>query len=141
MQEYMIENYIKTEYKYDVFLMQTKKFNPLWELFKHTERFYKDKLFSYKLTKNEYNTEYVEYVGNKISSKMILTQDDCNILELCNRKVISLKDLYKNFDNKDVSLEYIRERVLNLKHKGIIYMSENENEIVAIIDINSGSVK
>lgn len=68
---------------------------------------------------------------------MILTQDDCNILELCNRKVISLKDLYKNFDNKDVSLEYIREKVLNLKHKGIIYMSENENEIVSIIDINS----
>lgn len=137
MQEYMIENYIKAEYKYDVFLMQTKKFNPLWELFKHTEKFYRDKLFSYKLTKNEHNTEYIEYVSNKISSKMILTQDDCNILELCNRKVISLKDLYKNFDNKDVSLEYIREKVLNLKHKGIIYMSENENEIVSIIDINS----
>lgn len=134
MQEFMATNLIKPEYKYDVFLMQISQNNPLWELFKETERFYRQKRYSYKIRRTDEGVMYSEFVNGKIFGTRQLSTSEIEILSRCNRTVTSLSELHSQMKTEH-TIDSIKEKVEFLTNIGLVYMSDNCEEIVSIVTI------
>ncbi len=131
MQEYMVDDLIKPEYKYDVFLMGTRKFNPLWKLFKKTEQFYIEQNYSYKIVKGSEGIFYLEFVNKKQIASYCLTEFQIDVLRSSEKKVCSLSEISRKFSSKSI-LE-LKATLYELKEKGLMYYSDDFNEIVSII--------
>lgn len=132
MQEFMVNNFIKEEYKYDVFLMQTNIINPLWELFVATEKLYKEGNYSYTITNNGSAFLYTEMQKGNIIKRIVLSQLEMQILNSCDREVNSIEGI-KTIVNK--STDEITMAINKLKEEGIIYVSDKYDEIVSIISL------
>lgn len=136
MQEYMPETLLKPIYKYDVFLMETHIYNPLWRLFKETERYYKTQKYSYSLCFNEDGAEYQEFINTIPCNKVLLTKLDIQLLTLCNKKVVSFADICTCLSYQ-CNEDEIKLRIINLQEMGLIYVSNIYDEIVSTISISS----
>lgn len=131
MKEFMVENFIKEDYRYDVFLMQTNSSNPLWNLFVETERFYESKRYSYEIRHTDGVCIFVEKQKETVIKQFVLSLLEQEILKACNRKVISLANLKETIrlGTEDVLEATVRE----LNKKGIVYLSDVYDEIVSLI--------
>lgn len=123
---------IKPDYKYDVFLMQISKNNPLWRLFKITERFYQETQYSYQLREVDGVLIYSEFVNGKIFREKSLSAEEFEILSICDRKVISLSELHLQMKIEH-TIDNIKEIIKTLMGIGIIYASDDYEQIVSII--------
>lgn len=132
MQEFMPLDLIKPDYKYDVFLMQISKNNPLWRLFKITERFYQETQYSYQLREVDGVLIYSEFVNGKIFREKSLSAEEFEILSICDRKVISLSELHLQMKIEH-TIDNIKEIIKTLMGIGIIYASDDYEQIVSII--------
>lgn len=135
MQEFMAKDLLKPAYKYDVFLMQTKKFNPLWILFKETEKFYKQNKYTYRLKANYEgkSTTYIEYSNGLEIRKQTLDATEIEIISRCDRRVLSLQDLHAFLPA--LLIDKLKNKIRQLMDIGIIYMSADCNEIVSIVSL------
>lgn len=131
MQEYMVANLIKPEYKYDVFLMGTQKFNPLWMLFKETERFYVENNYSYQIVKNNDNYEVIEFSNEQRVRATHISDNEHIILSACEREVKSLDYLSSLLPNQ--TQEGISNEIKKLSDAGLIYASKDLSQIVSLI--------
>lgn len=134
MQEFMVTDLIKPEYKYDVFLMQINQNNPLWKLFKETERFYQQKKYSYEICKANKGIMYSEFVNGKAFRNRQLSISEIEILSICNRTVVSLSELHSQMKTEHTR-DNMKEKVESLMNIGLVYMSDNCEEIVSIVTI------
>lgn len=134
MQEFMVADLIKPLYKYDVFLMQIRQNNPLWGLFKETERFYRQKKYSYEIAWEGEGARYVEYAdGQEVGTKR-LSREECRILAFCDRRVVSLAELHALWPHTCTIAE-LDSQVRSLMDRGLIYMSDDGYDFVAIISL------
>ena len=135
MQEFMPDSLLKPIYAYDVFLIKTRKFNPLWELFIETEKFYKTNKFTYTISFNGNGAEYTELTNETIYNKVQLSKEDIKILSICDRNVVNIDDVYKSFSDIYTKQDLLK-RLKYLKDLGLIYMSDIYDEIVAVISVS-----
>ena len=136
MQEFMVKDILKPEYKYDVFLMGTSLNNPLWKLFKDTEIYYKKARYRYEISKNEGGALYLEYKGDVLVRRKQLSGIEYDILRLCDRQTCSSEIIYDNIDNRTTK-EHYRSCVEHLREMGLIYISDQYDEIVSTIIVSS----
>ncbi len=135
MQEFMVNNILKPDYKYDVFLMGTSTNNPLWKLFTETESYYKKAQYRYQITCNEEGAVYHEYKGKTLVRIIQLNVIEYNILKICDRHVCTVDLLLNKF--KEISDVQLRSYLYHLKENGIVYISDQYNEIVSTIIVSS----
>lgn len=136
MQEFMIDDFIKAQYKYDVFLMQTNIVNPLWDLFRIAEKYYKDYTYDYVITSEKNNLYYIERQQGQIIRRKEVSLIEQTILKYCNRKVCCMNDLLNSLKGY-ATKESISEAVHNLAILGVLYVSDQYDEIVSIINFGS----
>ena len=135
MQEFMVDNFTKKEYKYDVFLMKTNIYNPLWSIFSLTEQAYKDKNYRFNISYNGEVCHYTETQNNNIIKQIELTYLDQQILRYCDRKVQSFQNLLEEITT--ITKEELNSAVNKLQSEGIIYVSDQYDEIVSIITLSN----
>lgn len=133
MQEFMVGNFIKEEYKYDVFLMQTSIINPLWDLFVATEKLYREGSYSYNITHNGNTCLYTETQKGNIIKRIVLSQLEMQIINCCDREINSLDGIKNTVIDK--STDEITVAISRLRNEGIIYVSDQYDEIVSIITL------
>lgn len=130
MQEYMVDDLIKPEYKYDVFLMGTHHFNPLWRLFKETERFYIGNNYSYEVTTNDEGLCVTEFSNGKSISSYKLSSEDTAVLLACEKEVKSIHEISELLP--DISSKKLLSIIDKMKKKGLVYSSEDFSKIVSL---------
>lgn len=135
MQEFMPASLLKPEYTYDVFLIQTRKYNPLWELFAETETYYKTHKFDYSLSMNDNGAEYTEYTNNVACNQIQLSLDDIKILYNCDRNVVNFNNIYNELADSYTKEELFK-RLKQLNELGLIYMSDIYDEIVSTVIVS-----
>lgn len=109
-------------------------YNPLWDVFKKVEEYYKTNQFKYILIK-DYNTIYYkETLNNSIVNEIEFEENDVYwlILTKTNKKVISLYELHCLMTK--YSIEKLREAIFELKKEGLIYCNKTMDEIFSIIN-------
>lgn len=116
--------------------MGTSLNNPLWKLFKDTEIYYKKARYRYEISKNEGGALYLEYKGDVLVRRKQLSGIEYDILRLCDRKICSSEIIYDNIDNRTTK-EHYRSCVEHLREMGLIYISEQYDEIVSTIIVSS----
>lgn len=139
MQEYMVDDLIKPEYRYDVFLVGTHKFNPLWRLFKETERFYIENNFSYEITINDGRLSVTELCNKELISTHILSNKESSVLNACEKDVKSFQDILKLFPA--LSSNELLKIIEVLKRHGLVYASENLSQIVSLVILPENTTK
>lgn len=133
MQEFMVDNFIKQEYKYDVFLMQTNIYNPLWSLFCKTEQSYRDGNYSYKISYDGDICHYTEIQNDYIIKHLPLSKLEQRILKCCDRVVRTFESLMNEINDK--SQDDITMAIKKLHKIGVLYVSDYYNEMVSIITL------
>lgn len=130
MQEFMVSNLLKKEYKYDVFLMSTHKIHPLWQLFKDTEGYYIKNRFSYEVIETTSSVSVIELCNNIEIRRIELTDNQIQILHCSMYETLTKNEL---FEKTKISLDVLDKELQFLKRNGLIYMSETFGDIVSII--------
>lgn len=133
MLEFMVDGFIKEDYRYDVFLMQTNILNPLWKLFAETEKSYKECNYSYSISYNGDACYYTEMQNSKVVKHKMLSDLEQQILRYCDRNVRSSDNIKKEFaanSNEEITLA-----ISKLYEEGIIYVSDTYDEIVSLVSI------
>ncbi len=133
MQEFMVNGFIKEAYKYDVFLIQTKIYNPLWKLFTKTEKAYQEENYSYDISYKGDTCFYTEMQNGNIVKHESLSSLEHEILRYCDRNVRSFASIKSAI--VDRSHEEITRAINKLRSEGIIYVSDLYDEIVSIITL------
>lgn len=132
MQDFMVSNMIKKEYKYDVFLMSTHKIHPLWQLFKDTEAYYINNRYSYRIEKTKSTVSFIELCNNREIKRIDLVESQIQIINHSMYEITSKKDLY---DKLKIPSDTLEKDLQYLKKNGLIYMSDIFEDVVSIIHI------
>jgi hypothetical protein len=132
MQDFMVSNMIKKEYKYDVFLMSTHKIHPLWQLFKDTEAYYINNRYSYRIEKTKSTVSFIELCNNREIKRIDLVESQIRIINHSMYEITSKKDLY---DKLKIPSDTLEKDLQYLKKNGLIYMSDIFEDVVSIIHI------
>lgn len=115
--------------------------NPLWEKFSNVERNLINNNYSYTLLgKSEGLVIYREYYNQVLSNEIEfdLISIEWFILSNSNSRIMSYNELYNSYkcqNNNTLDFEFIS-CIEELKSEGLLYVSNDYNEIVAIIDTN-----
>lgn len=132
MQEFMVSNMLKKEYKYDVFLMSTHKIHPLWQLFKETEVYYINNRYSYKVEKTKSAVIFIEFCNDKEIKRIVLDDSQIQIINHSMYEITSKTGLY---DKLNIPSDVLDKDLQYLKKNGLIYMSDIFEDVVSIIHI------
>lgn len=131
MQEFMVTDLIKPEYKYDVFLMGTDKFNPLWQLFKESERFYINSNYRYEVRQSDNELCVAEFSNKVLVNTYNLSLNEIKVIKACEKEVKSIENINETLS--DCTHKELMSVIENLKEKGLIYASKNLAQIVSLI--------
>lgn len=132
MQDFMVSDLLKKEYKYDVFLMSTHKIHPLWQLFKETEAYYINNRYSYRFTENDSAVSYSEFCNDIEIRTIELTSYQIQILHHSKDETTTKDKLY---NKTKIPLDILDKELNALKELGLIYLSETFEDIVSIVHL------
>ena len=132
MQDFMVSDLLKKEYKYDVFLMSTHKIHPLWQLFKETEAYYINNRYSYRFTENDSAVYYSEFCNDIKIRTIELTSYQVQILHHSKDETTTKVKLY---NKTKIPLDILDKELNALKELGLVYMSETFGDIVSIVHL------
>ncbi len=109
-----------------------------WESFLKIEAYYLENPHRYYLLKKENSIVYQEYKGNKMlfSHKMDEGSIDLSILQKTNDKPISIVQLESLLLQDGIKSKELTDRLDFLYGAGLLYYSNNYNEIVSTIEID-----
>lgn len=112
--------------------------NPLWDDFKRAESYFKQNRFEYKMYRKANHTIlYKELFNNNVINEFELDEMDWFILESANRQVIGIEFLLKEIKDK-IKKEFMDIEIINtlenLRFEKLLYLSEDYNEIVSVIN-------
>ena len=112
--------------------------NPLWDDFKQAESYFIQNRFEYKIYRKANHTIlYKELFNNNVINEFELDEMDWFILESANRQVICIEFLLKEIKDK-IKKEFMEIEIINtlenLRFEKLLYLSDDYNEIVSVIN-------
>lgn len=112
--------------------------NPLWDDFKQAESYFIQNRFEYKIYRKANHTIlYKELFNNNVINEFELDEMDWFILESANRQVIGIEFLLKEIKDK-IKKEFMEIEIINtlenLRFEKLLYLSDDYNEIVSVIN-------
>lgn len=107
--------------------------NKKWDDFENIESHFLLNSYTYKLLSNKRSIYYYEYYNDVMIKEIEFSRDEpyWNILCLCNRECRSLHSIKELLHVDD---EALIQYILELKSEGLLYVNENLEEIVTVID-------
>ena len=126
-----------TDSKWDLFEWFRAQTAQQWVLFNEIQYHFLHNKYSYSVEYEDGQTVYNESFNDNLSESFDLDEILTAICKSCYSKPISLAQLQEApvFSEEKVTEELLREKVDFLFQKGLVYRSENFNEIVSIINI------
>lgn len=146
IQHMMFSSYFPDKYlnddELDIIEVSCSKINPLWDDFMQVEKYYLTNFYTYKLIYNDSSVIYREYFNDTSINELEfeLKSLDWLILNTANKEVVSFEKLYllakAKIDFALMEIEVIN-AIEDLKHEGLLYSSDDYNEIISIINIET----
>lgn len=134
------ESYMSLEDKFVLFFDFIKpEYNHLWDTFQQIEQHYINNTYDYQLVLDNNSVFYREFYNNTLIKEIEFVTDDIywDVLQLCDANVLSIEQIAKKLDNKiSKDGESLSEVIYNLEKEGLVYCSNNQAEIVTILDIH-----
>lgn len=134
------ENYMSSEDKFILFFDFIKpEYNHLWDTFQQIEQHYINNIYDYQLILDGNSVFYRESYNNTLIKEIEFEIDDIywEVLLLCDTSVLSMEQIIKKVGDKvSKEGETMSEVIFNLKKEGLLYCSDNLNEIVTVLDIH-----
>lgn len=136
MSEFISNDLINREDRDTIFYSTKSKQNLYWDFFGKTENYYLDNKFEYRLIANNSKIIYNEFCNKEEIKSLEFEKSSMHwqILESCNKKVLSTSDLQLIL-NKDENL--IDLNIKELIEEGLLYQSSNNQEIISVINTES----
>lgn len=131
------KNYINNDDRFDLFGFHNKKLNELWLEFIELDEHYIENNYSYCLIENNCIIHYEEYFLNTPIKTIVFNEPEYwNILQIANNEVICFDDLFVKLSekHKNISRDRTLQILSELKSEHLLYSSNNNNEIISIVD-------
>lgn len=130
------KDYLSEEDKIKIVEQMLPSYNYLWDTFRNIEEYYLSHLFEYLFLKQGDNIIYREYCNKELVNALEISGDsiEMDILVLANEREISLEDLHSQ---THYSIEELKSGVRQLEKEGLVYSSDDYNEIVSIVNIKN----
>lgn len=136
---FLPSDYLRSAGKDEVLLsLMPIRSNPLWDDFKQAESYFMQNRFEYKIYRKANHTIlYKELFNNNVINEFELDEMDWFILESANRQVIGIEFLLKEIKDK-IKKEFMEIEIINtlenLRFEKLLYLSDDYNEIVSVIN-------
>jgi len=131
--EFLSEDIIREEDR-DTLLFSTRNKQSLyWGFFEKTENYYLENKFEYTLVSIDNKITYKEYYNMTEVKTLEFNSSSSHwkILEACNEQVISPTELESKIND---DIHSIRKDIAELVEEGLIYQSDNNMEIISVIN-------
>ena len=134
LSELLPDNFHNQEDRYNLFDYENKNAVAMqWKIFNKVESHYINSKYDYKIINNKDVIYYREYLDNTLINELAFEDRfHWDVLQSCNHKVISLKELCTSlplFNTND-----IMSAIESLKSEGLLYHNDDFSEIVTPIN-------
>ena len=125
--------------RFSLFRWQKKRIDnaDLWEQILEKEGYYNENIYTYRIIVEGGQHFYQEFINNKTSVKLSLSEIDWQILKICNDKVCELNEVNLLMQEMfpEIGIAKLKEHLENLKSNHLLYHNKEISSIISVLDI------